>query len=139
MPALQLIEIRLGEDALARCVRYRDAADAERSQHGTCSLFVAAFVVPFVARLFPGALHGHDELLFLRGPARLFGEHVLQSYQNILDYWSQVDDLDIFPMTLQVFRHESPVTMMRLIFTAQETAHFDVGRMDCILNPSLGH
>ena len=29
-------------------------------------------------RLFPGVLHGHDELLFLRGPARFPGEPVLQ-------------------------------------------------------------
>ena len=46
--------------------------------------------LPLLSRLLPGALHLHDELLFLGRPARLFGEPMLQVYQNVLGHGALV-------------------------------------------------
>ena len=74
-PAFEAFRILLREDPRARCFRYGDAAAPEYGQQSTR----LTPDLPVGARLLPRALHGHDELLLLRGPARLLPEHLLQS------------------------------------------------------------
>ena len=46
-------------------------------------------------------------------------------------------DLQFPPFGLQVFRHETPVAVVRLVFTAQETAAFDRLRVDALFDLTL--
>ncbi|HEX7942890.1 MAG TPA: hypothetical protein VF488_13850, partial [Gemmatimonadaceae bacterium] len=74
VPALQLLQVFLGHDALARGFRDGDATNAKNGEHGIRLRFGARLGFPF----FPALQHGHDELLLVGVLARVRREQVLQ-------------------------------------------------------------
>ena len=52
---------------------------------------------------------------------------------------NQVSYLDLAPMAAQIFRDQSPMAMVRLVFTAQQAAGLDHFLGDRILNMALFH
>jgi hypothetical protein len=89
-PALQLLQIFLVQDALARGLRYGNAANAEHGEHGIRLRFGTRLRARFRAPLFPAFVHGHDELLLFGGTRRLLSERVLQLYQDLFGHGTLV-------------------------------------------------